>query len=232
MSEPISVLVCEDIEPIRRKYSMIVSRTAELRLAGAAADGREAVRMAEETRPDVILMDIEMESPRAGIEAMEQILKFLPGCRVIILTVHSDDELIFDAFGAGAIDYVLKNASPKELVRHILNAGENVSSFSPEISAKLRREIVAVHRSQTETLNMMARLFALSLSELEIVELYMNGMTRADINELRSVNMSTTKSQIRSILGKTGYGSMKELTGDLVAMKLDSFIRRVLAEGR
>ena len=232
MSEPISVLVCEDIEPIRRKYSMIVSRTAELRLAGAAADGREAVRMAEETRPDVILMDIEMESPRAGIEATEQILKFLPGCRVIILTVHSDDELIFDAFGAGAIDYVLKNASPKELVRHILNAGENVSSFSPEISAKLRREIVAVHRSQTETLNMMARLFALCLSELEIVELYMNGMTRADINELRSVNMSTTKSQIRSILSKTGYGSMKELTGDLVAMKLDSFIRRVLAEGR
>ena len=229
MGQKIKVFVCEDIEPILFKYRSIIDSCPDLELTGTALTASEGVQKILELKPDVVLMDIELESPKSGIDATREITAHLPAVKIVILTVHRDSELIFEAFTAGAVDYILKNASVKEICTHIVDAYEGRSTFLPEISQKTRDELVSMRKKRKDYIDSMTRLFHLSMNELEIVELYMHGMSRAEINNIRSVNMSTTKTQIRSILTKMDYSSMRELTQDLISLRLDQFIRKVLA---
>lgn len=110
MERKIRVLIAEDMEPIRRKYVKIINSSEDLQVVSDVESGEDAVKQAKETKPDVILMDIEMETPDAGIRATQRILQDDPGIRIIILTVYEEDELIFTAFQLGVCDYILKNA--------------------------------------------------------------------------------------------------------------------------
>ena len=114
MERKIRVLIAEDMEPIRRKYVKIINSSEDLQVVSDVESGEDAVKQAKETKPDVILMDIEMETPDAGIRATQRILQDDPGIRIIILTVYEEDELIFTAFQLGVCDYILKNNGTRE----------------------------------------------------------------------------------------------------------------------
>lgn len=122
MDRKIKVLIAEDMEPIRRKYVKIINASEDLEVVSDVESGEEAVKQAKERKPDVILMDIEMETPDAGIRATQRILQDNPDVRIIILTVYEEDELIFTAFQLGVCDYILKNASQEEIIKSIRNA--------------------------------------------------------------------------------------------------------------
>lgn len=114
MQEKIKVLIAEDMEPIRKRYVHILSQNEEISVVADVGTGQEACEAARQYQPDVILMDIEMETKDAGIRAAGQILSMYPETRIVILTVYEEDELVFSAFQLGACDYMLKNASSDE----------------------------------------------------------------------------------------------------------------------
>ena len=107
-------------------------------------NGIDACKKASELKPDVILMDIEMECKDAGIRATGEILSENPEIKIIILTVYEEDELIFSAFRLGACDYILKNASEEEILQGIIGADHKSSPIRPEIADKIRNEFQRV----------------------------------------------------------------------------------------
>lgn len=211
MENKIKVLIAEDLQPIREKYAYYLGRCPEIALVGSVSSGTQAVTAALASPPDIILMDIEMETKDAGIRASREILATLPDIRIIILTVYEDDELIFSAFQLGVCDYMLKNSSNEEIIAGVKAAYEGRSPIRPEIAGKIRSEFKRVKTYETSFLYMLNLLSSLTVTELDTLYLLSSGHTRADICAIRHVEMSTVKSQIHSILHKFKKKSISEI---------------------
>lgn len=224
MSKKIKVLIAEDMEPIRRKYVKIINASEDMEVVSDVGTGEEAVEKAGETTPDVILMDIEMETPDAGIRATQKILQSSPDTRIIILTVYEEDELIFTAFQLGVCDYILKNASQEEILKSIYNAYENNCPLRPEIASRILGEFKRVRSYETSFLYAVNIVSSLTTTELEILGLLLEGKSRREICELRQVEMSTVKTQIHNILQKFDKKTMDEVIEMIHKMNLDDFI--------
>lgn len=224
MSKKIKVLIAEDMEPIRRKYVKIINASEDMEVVSDVGTGEEAVEKAGETTPDVILMDIEMETPDAGIRATQKILQSSPDTRIIILTVYEEDELIFTAFQLGVCDYILKNASQEEILKSIHNAYENNCPLRPEIASRILGEFKRVRSYETSFLYAVNIASSLTTTELEILGLLLEGKSRREICELRQVEMSTVKTQIHNILQKFDKKTMDEVIEMIHKMNLDDFI--------
>ena len=224
MDRKIKVLIAEDMEPIRRKYVKIINASEDLEVVSDVESGEEAVKQAKERKPDVILMDIEMETPDAGIRATQRILQDNPDVRIIILTVYEEDELIFTAFQLGVCDYILKNASQEEIIKSIHNAYENHCPLRPEIASRILGEFKRVRSYETSFLYAVNIVSTLTTTELEILGLLLEGKTRKEICSLRQVEMSTVKTQIHNILQKFNKTSMDEIIDMINNMNLNDFI--------
>ena len=224
MDRKIKVLIAEDMEPIRRKYVKIINASEDLEVVSDVESGEEAVKQAKERKPDVILMDIEMETPDAGIRSTQRILQDNPDVRIIILTVYEEDELIFTAFQLGVCDYILKNASQEEIIKSIHNAYENHCPLRPEIASRILGEFKRVRSYETSFLYAVNIVSTLTTTELEILGLLLEGKTRKEICSLRQVEMSTVKTQIHNILQKFNKTSMDEIIDMINNMNLNDFI--------
>lgn len=224
MDRKIKVLIAEDMEPIRRKYVKIINASEDLEVVSDVESGEEAVKQAKERKPDVILMDIEMETPDAGIRATQRILQDNSDVRIIILTVYEEDELIFTAFQLGVCDYILKNASKEEIIKSIHNAYENHCPLRPEIASRILGEFKRVRSYETSFLYAVNIVSTLTTTELEILGLLLEGKTRKEICSLRQVEMSTVKTQIHNILQKFNKTSMDEIIDMINNMNLNDFI--------
>ena len=218
----IKVLIAEDMPALLKKYQRLLEKDGELEVVAAVQNGYEAVMKTVLCQPDVILMDIEMETKDAGIRASREILAHYPDIKIIILTVYEDDELIFSAFQLGVCDYMLKN-STNEIISGIKAAYEGRSPIRPEIAGKIRSEFKRVKTYETSFLYMLNLLSSLTVTELDTLYLLSSGHTRADICAIRHVEMSTVKSQIHSILHKFKKKSIAEIitsTEDLHLLEL------------
>lgn len=138
---PTRVMIVEDQQLIRRAFKTLLSLEPDLDVVAEAGDGQEAVRLAKLTRPDVILMDLQM--PRlGGVAATRQIMADLPDTRIVVLTTFDNDEIVLDAVSAGAAAYLLKDAAEADILATI--RGE--TRLSPSVAATL---IGAVRRTHT-----------------------------------------------------------------------------------
>ena len=219
----IKVLIAEDMPALLKKYQRLLEKDGELEVVAAVQNGYEAVMKTVLCQPDVILMDIEMETKDAGIRASREILAHYPDIKIIILTVYEDDELIFSAFQLGVCDYMLKNSTNEEIISGIKAAYEGRSPIRPEIAGKIRSEFKRVKTYETSFLYMLNLLSSLTVTELDTLYLLSSGHTRADICAIRHVEMSTVKSQIHSILHKFKKKSIAEIitsTEDLHLLEL------------
>lgn len=220
----IKVLLAEDMDPIRKKYVKIITGAPDMEVVADVDSGKAAVEAFRNTHPDVVLMDIEMETPDAGIRAAQTILQENPSVKVIILTVYEEDELIFTAFQIGVCDYILKNAHTEEILQSIRNAYENKSPLRPEIASRILGEFKRVRSYETSFLYAVNIVSTLTTTELEILGLVLDGKSRKDICELRNVEMSTVKTQIHNILVKFGKSNMDEVTKLITELNLKDFI--------
>jgi DNA-binding NarL/FixJ family response regulator len=132
----IRVLIAEDQALVRRGTSVLISMEPDMEVVGQACDGIEAVAMAEQLRPDVVLMDLHM--PRqGGVAATREITRTLPDTQVLVLTTLNDDETVFDAVRAGALGYLLKDVSEQELLDTIRALRRGESRLTPQIARKV-----------------------------------------------------------------------------------------------
>ena len=208
----IRVLIAEDIEPVLRRYGRILGTDPEIEVIAQVQTGEEAAREALLLHPDVILMDVEMETRTAGLDASRTILsQASPTPKIIILTVYEDDETVFEAFRLGVTDYVLKNSAPEELIGCVRDAYLNRSPILPAIARKIRDEFQRIKKQEDSLLYCIQIVSQLTQTELDILTMMSRGYTRSQICEIRCVELSTVKSQIHTILKKFGKNNMQEL---------------------
>jgi len=202
VSPPIGVLIVDDQPMVRAGLRMILELEPDIDIVGEAADGNEAVTVAGEAHPDVILMDVRMPN-LDGLEATRRIVRDREqGSRVLILTTFDLDAYVYEALLAGASGFVLKDIAPEQLVDaiHVIANGEAL--LSPTVTRRLIEEFV---RRPPEVATPPPReLEALTPREAEIMRLVARGLSNAEIAAQAFVSEPTVKTHVARILMKLG----------------------------
>src|SRR5262245_11015125 len=134
--EQLTVLIADDHPVFRKGLRALLASMPAVMLVGEATDGAEAVRLAEQLQPDVVLMDLQMPAG-GGLTAIRQIVQTSPHIRILVVTMFEDDDSVFTAMRAGARGYVLKDMEDEGIMRAILAVGSGEAIFSPAIAARL-----------------------------------------------------------------------------------------------
>lgn len=208
-SEPIRILIAEDQQLIRRAFAKILELEADIRVVGQAADGAEAIEMARRHRPDIVLMDLQM--PRVtGIQATQRIISERPQTQIVVLTTFDTDELVFEAIGAGAQAYLLKDATETEILDTIRRVHRGESHLSPNISRKILEEFRRSRPAGRDTAGWTAS-EPLTEREEEILALITEGRSNRDIADQIFLAEGTVKNYVSRIMEKLGVSSRTEL---------------------
>ncbi len=225
--EHIKLLIADDLEVHIRRLERLIKEKPDLELVAKANSGYEAVMMAAIHQPDIILMDIQMENYMAGIEAAKQISEKLPDTKIIMLTVHKDDNVIFAAFQTGIVDYVLKTDSDENILEAIYSAYNNLSPIRPMVAEKIRDEFQRMRESEQSILFVIKIISELTPSELKVLQLLAEGKTRKEVAVLRCVEIDTIKKQINSILKKFNKKNYKEVLSIIDKLKIFDLIKEI-----
>ena len=188
----IRVLIVDDHAVVRSGLSAFLAVMPDLEMVGDAENGEQAVVRADLLKPDVILMDL-MMPVMDGVSAIQAIKTASPGVQILALTSFQEDELVQNAMKAGAIGYLMKNVSARELAAAIRAAKDGKMSLSPEAAQAL----VHAARSAAESDDLTER-------EREVLKLMVEGLNNAEIAERLVVSLSTVKYHVSNIFGKLG----------------------------
>lgn len=210
MSEQkIKVMIVDDHHMVRHGLAFLIKGYEDLDLVGEASNGIEAIEKCQELNPDVILMDMVMPQ-MTGVEATEEIRETCPECQIVALTSFDQDELVYGALEAGAIGYLMKNASVEELVAAIRSAHSGKPTLAWEAAQAL---VKTATRSPDPEYNLTER-------EREVLTLIVQGMTNKQIAEQLSVSPYTINAHVRSILSKLDVSSRTEAVALALQHKL------------
>lgn len=195
MTDTISLLITDDHALVRQGTRAFLELQPDLNVIGEAGSGEEAVRMAAELVPDVVLMDLVMPGI-GGVEATRQVKLASPHSQIIVLTSYHEDEYIFPALRAGALSYVLKDVSPEELADTVRKAARGESVLHPRVASRVVEELRGTRR---DTPNLFTDL---SDRELEVLRLIAAGLSNAEIADKLIISEKTVKGHVSNILGK------------------------------
>ncbi|MEP0766032.1 MAG: response regulator transcription factor [Fimbriimonadia bacterium] len=205
--DTIRVLVADDEPNYRSALQKVLKLAPEIELVGMAADGREAFDLAQETEPDVLLTDINMPYLN-GLQLTNRLTRIMPELQVVILTVSEDSEDVFEAIRSGAIGYILKDSTPKDVIEAIREAMRGESRMTPRI-AKLViedfRRLVGAGRPTEEE-----HFYELSKREREMLQFLAEGKKNKEIADALSLAEKTVKNHVSSILRKLHVNTRTE----------------------
>jgi len=196
MSDPIRVLIADDHAVLREGLRSFLELQDGIEVVGDAADGAEAVELAQRLHPAVVLMDLVMPN-LDGVEAMRSLRDRVPDARVIILTSFIDDDRLLPAIRAGAAGYLLKNAEPQEIARAIRAADSGETLIDPSVAARLVERLTEVGRDDDAFERLTPR-------EREVLELLGRGFSNKRIANELGVAEKTVKTHVGNLLGKLG----------------------------
>ncbi len=199
---PIRVLIADDHPVVREGFSAIVDVEHDIQVVGQAADGEEAIRLAQALHPDVVLMDLVMPNVD-GVAAIEQIRAELPETHVLILTTYADDEHIMAGVRAGARGYLLKDALPDELVQAIRVVAEGGSLLQPEVAARVLDRLSTLMGGEKGSESALAEPASLlTPREQEVLTLLAGGARNRDIAEALFISERTVKVHVANLMAK------------------------------
>ncbi len=199
MTEPIRVMVVDDHTMVRKGLATFLKIYDELLLVGEAETGAAAIKLCNEVKPDVILMDMVMPD-MDGAQATQRIRQQFPHVQVLVLTSFKEGELIKKALEAGAIGYLLKDVSADELAKAIRSAYAGRATLSPEAAQSL---VATTNLPAAPGLDLTER-------EREVLAAMVDGLSNTQIAVRLGVSASTIKSHVSNILSKLGVASRTE----------------------
>ena len=204
MSTPLTILLVDDHEVVRRGLAALLEGTDGWQIVGEAADGRSAVQLARETQPDVVVMDVAMPELN-GFEAARQIRAALPRTEVLILTMHDGEQLVREVIAAGARGYVLKSDAGRQLIAAVRSLGEHRPYFTSQIAAKVYEESARrPGRGRPPSIGLTRR-------EREVVQLLAEGHNNREVAERLGRSVKTIETHRARIMRKVGASSLAEL---------------------
>lgn len=190
------ILICDDQAVVRDGLELLLKLERDFEVVGAASDGAEAVELAAQKKPDLVLMDLKMPGTN-GIEATRQIKARQPEVKVLVLTTYDDDQWVFDAIRAGASGYLLKDTPREDIIRAIRGTLEGKSFVDPGVAGKLLEQ-VAGKQVQPETLLTEK----LTGREVDVLRLIARGLSNTEIAERLALSEGTVRNHVSAILTK------------------------------
>lgn len=197
--ETIRVLIVDDHAVVRIGLRSLLAHTAGFRVVGEAGTVAEALAMADQSGPDVVLMDVRLPDG-SGVEACREIKKAHPDMRVVMLTSYSDEEAIVGSVMAGANGYLLKQADSDQLTRAIREAADGASSLDPRAAGALLAQFRELSAKQAE-----AELAGLTDRERRMLALIAEGYTNRAIGDVLHLSEKTVRNHVSQLLRKLGF---------------------------
>ena len=207
---PIRLVIVDDHALFRSGLISLIQDIQGFEVVGEAGNGRDALEVVGQSKPDVVLLDVNMPI-MGGVETVRMLRK-QQDCRILMLTISKSEEDLFGAIAAGADGYLLKNATPEELEKSIHNVHKGDSVLSPEVT---RQVLKAVNFEQTRTPD-----FGLSSREMEVLQCLAQGMTTAEISSDLFISDNTVKTHVRHILDKLEASNRAEAVSKAMQLGL------------
>ncbi len=203
----VRILIADDHQALQEGVRTIIEQQPGWHVCGTAVTGREAIEMARRLKPDVVVLDLRMPE-LSGLEATHQIKRFLPRTEVLIFTAHDEDELIRQAFAAGARSFILKSEPLACLVEAIRSLARHKSFFSNKVSEVLFSRLLDTreHNANSEFSS-----HRLSAREREIVQLLAEGKSNKEVATTLGISIRTAEAHRASALRKLGIDSVAGL---------------------
>jgi DNA-binding NarL/FixJ family response regulator len=208
-SDVIRVLIVDDQALVRGGFRVLVDSASDMEVVGEAGDGAEAVELARLSRPDVVLMDVQMPGTD-GLEATRQIVADpdLAGARVLILTTFDLDEYVIEALDIGASGFLLKNTDPPQLLHGIRVVAGGEALLSPGLTQRLIAQLARRRGPSQPSTQFFDQL---TEREREVVDLVAQGMSNTEIAELLFIGQTTVKTHVSRALTKLGARDRAQL---------------------
>ena len=209
----IRLLIVDDHEVVRDGLAVMLGREPDFSVIGEAKNGLEAVKKAQELRPDVILMDLRMPEMN-GVEAMRSIREQDSQVKFLVLTTYDTDEYIFDAIEAGAKGYLLKDASREELFQAVRALNDGVSLIEPGVAARVLDRFAELSKQADQA----AVNYLLTEREVEVLLLMSHGSANKSIADSLCISESTVKTHVANIFQKLEVGQRTEAVTKAMSM--------------
>lgn len=201
----VTVLLADDHPIVRQGMRNLLDMEADLSVVGEAEDGLQTVQLAEQLKPDIVIVDMMM--PRLnGLEAIRQITSRLPNTRCIVLSMQSADPYIVQALKAGASGYILKDSGPNEVINAIQQVLNGKRYLSPQLSEKLIDLFVA-----KVEIDVLDPYNSLTAREREVLQLAAEGLSNSNIAEQLSISPRTVEQHRQSMMNKMEFKSQTDL---------------------
>jgi DNA-binding NarL/FixJ family response regulator len=221
MTGVIRVLTADDQRVVREGLALLLSLLPDVEVVGSAADGEEALELAAQLRPDIVLMDLRMPK-MDGVEATRRLHASHPGIKVVVLTTYADDRSVIDAVRAGALGYLTKDASAEEIRQALHQVASGQAALDPAVQRHLV-EAVATSEQERDAPSRNAEPEAgeapsplpdgLTPREVEVLIQIAAGLSNAEIAVLLVVSEATVKSHVNHLLPKIGARDRTQAAG-------------------
>ncbi len=211
MEKKIRILIADDFPLLLEDMRELINKQTDMTVVGVASSGKEIVNLAKSAEYDLILMDIEMEQMNAGILATEEIREENPGASIIFLTAHETREMILTSMGAGALDYLVKGCEEEQILYHIRCAHDGHPALQSRIHEIVMQEYARLQKSERSLLFFINSISKLTSTERAMIKLLLQGRKVSEIANIRCVEVSTIKTQIKGLLRKFGCSRTKEI---------------------